>query len=220
MIRTPVGQGVSPAGEVGLDFDDFARSRQAHLRRTAHLLCGDWHLAEDLTQTALAKLYAVWRRVRQLESPDGYARRVLYRTFIDETRRRRWWERPGAGAGAHQEDVVAPASDPDLRLTLLDALRQLPPRGRAVLVLRFWEDQSVEATAMALGCSVGTVKSQTSRGLGTLRHILADSDKDFGTGKGPGTGKGTEAGAGPGTGTGTGTGTGSGTGYLQAEWWA
>ncbi|MFJ5308200.1 SigE family RNA polymerase sigma factor [Streptomyces sp. NPDC088350] len=217
MIRTPVGQGVSHAGdaggvggvddvggvrELGLDFDDFARSRQAHLRRTAHLLCGDWHLAEDLTQTALAKLYAVWRRVRQLESPDGYARRVLYRTFIDETRRRRWWER----TGAHQEDVVAPPSDPDLRLTLLDALRQLPPRGRAVLVLRFWEDQSVEATAVALGCSVGTVKSQTSRGLGTLRHILADSGKDFGTGTGTGTGPGPDPGTSPDT------------SYLQAEW--
>ncbi|WTE48956.1 SigE family RNA polymerase sigma factor [Streptomyces sp. NBC_01622] len=193
-----------------MDFDDFARSRQAHLRRSAHLLCGDWHLAEDLTQTALAKLYAVWRRVRQLESPDGYARRVLYRTFIDETRRRRWWERPGTP----QEDVVAPASDPDLRLTLLDALRQLPPRGRAVLVLRFWEDQSVEATAAALGCSVGTVKSQTSRGLGTLRRILADSGKDFGEdgfGKDFGTGSGA---AGPGTGPSTGT----GTDYLRAEW--
>ncbi|WP_427921123.1 SigE family RNA polymerase sigma factor [Streptomyces sp. cg40] len=204
MIRTPVGRDVSDAGgvvESGLDFDDFARSRQAHLRRSAHLLCGDWHLAEDLTQTALAKLYAVWRRVRQLESPDGYARRVLYRTFIDETRRRRWWER--TGSGALQEDMVAPApapaSDPDLRLTLLDALRQLPPRGRAVLVLRFWEDQSVEATAAALGCSVGTVKSQTSRGLGTLRHILAESGKDFGT-------------------TGTGTTTDTGTDYLRAEW--
>lgn len=205
MIRTSPGQGVSDAGdvggfgEVGLEFDDFARSRQAHLRRTAHLLCGDWHLAEDLTQTALAKLYAVWRRVRQLESPDGYARRVLYRTFIDETRRRRWWER----LGAQEEDVVAPVSDPDLRLTLLDALRQLPPRGRAVLVLRFWEDQSVEATAAALGCSVGTVKSQTSRGLGTLRRILSDSGKDLGKdfGKDPGPG-------GPGT----------GTGYLRAEW--
>ncbi|WP_405972851.1 SigE family RNA polymerase sigma factor [Streptomyces sp. NBC_00988] len=203
MIRTPVWQDVSDAGDAGdargdgLDFDDFARSRQAHLRRTAHLLCGDWHLAEDLTQTALAKLYAVWRRVRQLESPDGYARRVLYRTFIDETRRRRWWER--TGAGADQAEVVAPASDPDLRLTLLDALRQLPPRGRAVLVLRFWEDQSVEATAAALGCSVGTVKSQTSRGLGTLRTILADSGKDFGKDLGHG-------------------GTGTGTGYLRAEW--
>ncbi|WP_405841732.1 SigE family RNA polymerase sigma factor [Streptomyces sp. NBC_01518] len=199
MIRTSPGQGVSadPGGvvDVGLDFDDFARSRQAHLRRTAHLLCGDWHLAEDLTQTALAKLYAVWRRVRQLESPDGYARRVLYRTFIDETRRRRWRER----LGAHEEDVMAPVSDPDLRLTLLDALRQLPPRGRAVLVLRFWEDQSVEATAAALGCSVGTVKSQTSRSLGTLRRILADSGKDLGKDFGPGN-------------------TGTGTGYLQAEW--
>lgn len=177
MIRTPVGQDASGAGgvgEVGLDFDDFARSRQAHLRRTAHLLCGDWHLAEDLTQTALAKLYAVWRRVRQLESPDGYARRVLYRTFLDETRRRRWWERPAA----HQEDVVAPASDPDLRLTLLDALRQLPPRGRAVLVLRFWEDLSVEQVAGVLGCSEGTVKQHLSRARASLRESLHLEDEE------------------------------------------
>ncbi|MGW3149500.1 SigE family RNA polymerase sigma factor [Streptomyces sp. NPDC001177] len=155
----------------GADFEEFARSRQAHLRRTAYLLCGDWHLAEDLTQTTLARLYAAWRRVRRADFPDAYARSVLYRTFVDETRRRRWWERPGA----HELDMAAPPQDPELRLTLLDALRQVPPRSRAVLILRFWEDQSVEETARALGCSTGTVKSQTSRGLAALRRILDDT---------------------------------------------
>lgn len=198
MIRIPDEQqvfDVHNGGSAPIEFDEFARSRQARLRRAAYLLCGDWHLAEDLTQTALAKLYAVWRQVR-MDSPDSYARKVLFRTFVDETRRRRWWERPSA----QQYDVAAPAHDPDLRLTLLAALRQVPARSRAVLVLRFWEDQSVEATAAALGCSTGTVKSQTSRGLATLRRILGD----------------TPLAASPGSRSGTGMN--SGTGHLKAEW--
>lgn len=200
MIRTPDEQDVSEVGfggDIALEFDEFARSRQAQLRRAAYLLCGDWHLAEDLTQTALAKLYAVWRKVR-MDSPDSYARKVLFRTFVDETRRRRWWERPGS----RQYDVAAPADDPDLRLVLLAALRQVPARSRAVLVLRFWEDQSVEETAAALGCSTGTVKSQTSRGLATLRRILGD--------RAPA--------ALPGSGARAGAGRESGTGCLKAGW--
>ncbi|MFI6860057.1 SigE family RNA polymerase sigma factor [Streptomyces sp. NPDC050421] len=200
MIRTPGEQDVSEVGvgdDIAIGFDEFARSRQAQLRRAAYLLCGDWHLAEDLTQTALAKLYAVWRKVR-MDSPDSYARKVLFRTFVDETRRRRWWERPSA----RQCDLAAPAHDPDLRLVLLAALRQVPARSRAVLVLRFWEDQSVEETAAALGCSTGTVKSQTSRGLATLRRILGDR----------------ATAALPGDGARTGAGRESGTGYLKAGW--
>lgn len=162
---------LSRSDDEDISFDEFARSRQAQLRRAAYLLCGDWHLAEDLTQTSLAKLYAVWRLVRRTDSPDAYVRKVLYRTFVDETRRRRWWERPGT----YEYDAVAPAQDPELRLTLLDALRQVPARSRAVLVLRFWEYQSVGETAAALGCSTGTVKSQTSRGLAALRRILGDT---------------------------------------------
>ncbi|MFD3378496.1 MULTISPECIES: SigE family RNA polymerase sigma factor [unclassified Streptomyces] len=222
MIRTPDEQDVSDTDtdtggaveveaevEAGLDFDEFARSRQAQLRRTAYLLCGDWHLAEDLTQTALAKLYAAWRRVR-LDSPDGYARKVLFRTFVDETRRRRWWERPRA----YEFDVAAPARDPELRLTLLAALRQVPARSRAVLVLRFWEDQSVEATAAALGCSVGTVKSQTSRGLTALRRILGDTPL---APTPPGSGGGGHSGH-SGHSDGGRAGMDSGSGHLRAGW--
>ncbi|MEK8144221.1 SigE family RNA polymerase sigma factor [Streptomyces sp. M10(2022)] len=186
MIRTPDEQDVSEVGVVGvvgdiaIGFDEFARSRQAQLRRAAYLLCGDWHLAEDLTQTALAKLYAVWRKVR-MDSPDSYVRKVLFRTFVDETRRRRWWERPSA----RQYDVAAPADDPDLRLMLLAALRQVPARSRAVLVLRFWEDQSVEETAAALGCSTGTVKSQTSRGWRPCAASWATGRRRHGPERGP-----------------------------------
>ena len=187
---------VDVGGDAGIQFDEFARSRQVHLRRAAHLLCGDWHWAEDLTQTALAKLYAVWHRVRTMESPDGYARQILFRTFLDETRRRRWWERPSA----REYEAAAPTQDLALRMTLLDALRQLPPRGRAVLVLRFWEDQSVEETAAALRCSTGTVKSQTSRGLNTLRRILGDAPSAAALRSG------------------TGADENLGTGYLTVEW--
>jgi RNA polymerase sigma-70 factor (sigma-E family) len=154
--------------ELDEDFREWAQARQTHLRRSAYLLCRDWHLAEDLTQTTLAKLYAVWHRVRDSASRDAYARRALYRAFIDETRRPHRRE--------HTQDRVpeipAPASDSDLRLALLDAVAHLPPRSRAVIVLRFWEDLSVEDTAAALGCTAGTVKSQTSRGLAALRERL------------------------------------------------
>jgi RNA polymerase sigma-70 factor (sigma-E family) len=160
--------------ELDADFREWALARQAHLRRSAFLLCRDWHLAEDLTQTALAKLYAAWHRVSAGETRDAYARRVLYRTFVDETRRGYRREFPGADL----PDSAAPAVDSELRMTLLDAVGLLPPRGRAVIVLRFWEDLSVEDTAAALGCSTGTVKSQTARGLAALRGHLAAYDAD------------------------------------------
>lgn len=203
------------------DFETFARNRQAYLRRTAFLLCGDWHLAEDLTQTALAKLYAVWGRARKMDALDGYARKVLLRTFLDENRRRRWRER--LSPHHQQHDVAAPPQNPELRLTLLDALRQLPAGSRAVLVLRFWEDQSVEATAATLGCGVGTVKSQTSRGLAALRRILGDAPASMpGLTPAPtpprsGTRRGPRRGPRSGNGTGNETDRNSGTGSPMVE---
>ena len=151
-------------------FRAFALSRRPALRRTAFLLCGDWHQADDLVQTALVKLYVAWSRVRSDGPPDAYVQRILVRCFLDE--RRRPWRRESPVELL--DDAASPArSDEDL-LDLRSALVHLPKRQRATLLLRFWLDLSVAQTADALGCSEGTVKSQTARALTTLRELLAD----------------------------------------------
>lgn len=156
------------------DFKQYVTDRSYALRRTAYLMCGDWHEAEDIVQTALLKLYRSWRRVERAQNRDAYVRQVVVRALIDE--RRRGWrrERPFA---AFPDDVAAvdPDSGPEDRDALLAALAEIPARQRATLVLRYWEDQSVEQTAHALGCSQGTVKSQTARGLAALRQALGGS---------------------------------------------
>ena len=155
-------------------FAEYFAARSGAMRGTAYLLCGDWHRAEDLVQTAFTKLYTHWNRVARHESLDPYVRKVLIRTFIDDGRRG-WWrrERPQEIPVDH-EAAPAPADD---RLMLLQALAKVPARQRAVLVLRYWEDMSVEETAAALSCSTGTVKSQASRGLDTLRGLVAQPVK-------------------------------------------
>jgi RNA polymerase sigma-70 factor (sigma-E family) len=162
------------------EFTEFAQARQGHLRRLAFLLCGDWHDAQDLTQTALLNLCRHWGKALRAESLDGYAHKVLVHAFLNHRRKyRRDAERAldftRQVERAHGTRAAAPSEQPELRLTLLHALAQLAPRGRAVLVLRFWEDLSVEATAAVLGCSAGNVKSQSSRALARLREILGDS---------------------------------------------
>ncbi|MGZ4465812.1 MAG: SigE family RNA polymerase sigma factor, partial [Nocardioides sp.] len=141
------------------------------LYRTAYLLLGDHAEAEDLVQTALAKTYASWRQVRDLEAAPGYARTVLVNTAASWFRKRSWRnERP---------TEVLPergyAVDPTDRPAIVTALAGLAPRQRAVVVLRYYEDLSVAQTARALGCSEGTVKSQTSDALATLRRLLGDA---------------------------------------------
>ena len=152
-------------------FRAYASTRRPALRRTAYLLCGDWHQADDLVQTALVKLYVAWRRVQRSE-PDGYARRILLRCFLDE--RRRPWRRETPGELPEDHEVVA-GYDIE-RLDVRTALASLPPRQRATLVLRFWIDASVTETASILGCSEGTVKSQTARALAHLRDLLGDPE--------------------------------------------
>lgn len=153
------------------DFKQYVTDRSHALRRTAYLMCGDWHEAEDLVQTAFLKLYKYWRKVERAQNRDAYVRQVIVRALIDE--RRRGWrrERPFA---VLPDDIAAVEAGPgpEERDALLGAMALIPQRQRATLVLRFWEDQSVEQTAHALGCSEGTVKSQTARGLAALREAL------------------------------------------------
>lgn len=151
-------------------YREFVTHRMEGLRRTAFLLCGDWHTADDLVSTALVKLLRHWRRVAAMEQPDAYLRQMLLRAYIDE--KRRPWRR--------EDSVQAPpdrpqsTNDPTDRLALLAHLAQLPPRRRAVIVLRYYCDLSVEETAAALGCSEGTVKSQTAKALDSLRVRMVD----------------------------------------------
>ncbi|MFF5182140.1 SigE family RNA polymerase sigma factor [Micromonospora sp. NPDC000316] len=151
-------------------FAEYFAARSGAMRSTAYLLCGDWHRAEDLVQTTFVKLYRVWNRISRHEVLDSYVRQILIRTFLDE-RRRGWWRRERVGG--ENADQAAPPDSPESRLVLLQALASVAPRQRAVLVLRYWEDLSVEDVAALLECSPGTVKSQAARGLDTLRGLLA-----------------------------------------------
>ncbi|WP_327676931.1 SigE family RNA polymerase sigma factor [Kitasatospora sp. NBC_00458] len=160
------------------EFEAFAHSRGHHLFRTALLLCGDWHLAEDLTQVTLAKLFAAWAKVRRAENHDAYARSVLVRSYLSHRRLRRSAEQPALRELPEPPARHAPAGDPALRVTLLAALAELPPRDRAVLVLRYWEDRSVEETAAELGVSAGAVRSQALRALGRLRGVLGPQSSE------------------------------------------
>ncbi|MDP2775686.1 MAG: SigE family RNA polymerase sigma factor [Nocardioides sp.] len=154
------------------DFREWVAASRGRLRRTAYLLSGDWHLADDLVQEALTRAYAVWPRVIRGGRPDAYVRKVLLNLYLDHrrrpARREAAWADPPDGPAA-----TSGAESLGERERVLSALREVAPGQRAVLVLRFWEDLSVEQTAHALGVSIGNVKSQTSRGLETLRGVLA-----------------------------------------------
>ncbi len=150
------------------DFSEYFAARAHALRATAYLLCGDWHRAEDITQLAMTKLYLAWPRLRE-RGMDAYARKVVVRTFLAENRR--LWRRREHLTESLPEPVLE-GEDVDQRMLLEAALRTVPPRQRAVLVLRYWNDLSVEDTAEVLDCSVGTVKSQAARGIAALRTRL------------------------------------------------
>jgi RNA polymerase sigma-70 factor (sigma-E family) len=139
-------------------------------------MCGDWFLADDLVQVATARVFAVWDRVAERGDPDAYARKVVVNLLIDE--RRRPWRRREVNHEVLPEPRPAASSSDDLQSDVLAALAKVPPRQRAVLVLRFFEDKTVEDVAAILGCSPGTVKSQTSKGLSNLRAALADIGVD------------------------------------------
>jgi RNA polymerase sigma-70 factor (sigma-E family) len=160
-----------------VEFHDFVLARRRALLRTAWLLTGDWHAAEDLVQTALMRCYPHWRRIAT-DNPDGYVRRAIATAHISARRRKWWGERPIAtppDGTANDEYETA-----DSRHVLVAALRRLPARQRATVVLRFYEDLTEAETAAALGCSVGTVKSQTAKALAALRAngvLLVNTDE-------------------------------------------
>jgi len=153
-------------------FAEYFAARSGAMRGTAFLLCGDWHRAEDLVQVTFTKLYLAWKRIARHEVIDSYTRQILVRTFVSDTRLGRY--RRERFADGSPEPESPPVGSPEDRMVVLEALEHVPPRQRAVLVLRYWEDLSVEETARALKCTTGTVKSQAARGLQTLRGRLAD----------------------------------------------
>jgi len=148
-------------------FEEFMTSRWPGLVRLAFGLTGDRWLAEDLAQTALACAYASWWRVRRADDPDAYVRRILVNASKSRFRHRRVSERPAVTAP--ETAVPDPTASVDERSALLAALQELPPRQRAVVVLRYWEDLTDAQTGALLGCSASTVRSQAARALAKLR---------------------------------------------------
>ncbi|MPZ60243.1 MAG: SigE family RNA polymerase sigma factor [Propionibacteriales bacterium] len=152
------------------EFTEYVAARRTHLRRTAYLMCGDWHTADDLVQTALAKLYVAWPRIHRDVPPDAYVRRILVRANIDESRR------PWRRERATEELPESPAEETfavEDREQVRAALARLAPGQRTAVVLRYWAGLSVEEVARDMECSIGTVKSQTARAIARLRDQLS-----------------------------------------------
>jgi RNA polymerase sigma-70 factor (sigma-E family) len=169
-----VSPGEARGDDMGDREDDFVQFVEAHaadLRRSAFLMCGDWHRAQDLTQSALLKLFVAWPRLERTGGLLTYARTTLVRTAVDESRR--FWHRERATEALPEAPVTDVA--PDASVDVLRALARLPARQRATVVLRYWEDLPVEDVAKLLGCGQGTVKSQAARGLAALREMV-DND--------------------------------------------
>ncbi|GGR99471.1 RNA polymerase sigma24 factor [Micromonospora fulviviridis] len=151
------------------EYVEYVTARLPRLHRTAYLLCADAFQADDIVQATLTALYLNWTRAAGADNLDGYVHRILVRRYLDE--RRRGWSK--VLLGDRLPDLPVPAEQGiEERDTLLAALRSLPRGQRAVVVLRYFGDLSVEATAEALGCSAGNVKSQCARGLAALRVAL------------------------------------------------
>jgi RNA polymerase sigma-70 factor (sigma-E family) len=155
------------------EFTAFVEDRGTTLARTAYLIAGDEHRAEDVLQTALAETYVRWHKLRRPEAAEAYVRRAIV------TANAAWWRRRSSRETPHDDLPHGVLSDQAdelvVRHTLLPLLRQLSPRQRAVIVLRFFDDLSEAETAKALGCSAGAVKQHTARGLERLRVLMHES---------------------------------------------
>ncbi|WIM94083.1 sigma-70 family RNA polymerase sigma factor [Actinoplanes oblitus] len=157
------------------EFTAFVESAGTRLRRSAYLMCRDWHLAQDLTQQAFAKMYAVWPRIRAGTNLEAYSRRVLMNLVFDQSKRRSASEVVLAELPDHADRA---STTPELRLALVEALARLSVEDQAVLVLRHAEDYSIDTVAMILDVSASAVKMRDARALARLRALLGD---DFGT---------------------------------------
>jgi len=150
-------------------FRAWASPRIGRLHRAAYLLCGDWHEAEELAQEALARTFVHWKRVETAANPDAYVRKIIVNEARQRWRRRYRHHDPLRAVDEAVEDGTHQRAVHD---ELMAALRALPARQRAAVVLRYFEQLSEAETAAVLGCSVGTVKSSTHRAVTTLRQIL------------------------------------------------
>ena len=161
------------ASDRDTEFAEYMAARQPSLLRTAYLLTGDRHAAEDLVQTALAKLYLSWDKVRERELIDGYVRRIL----VNENNSlwRRGWKRLEVTTEVVPDSSVTVEHDVGDKSALWEFVQSLPPKQRAVIVLRYYEELTEAETAAVLGVSVGTVKSQASRALSSMRSRVVDS---------------------------------------------
>ncbi len=153
------------------EYREFVGSRAASLHRTAYLLCGDWHLANDLVQETFVQTFRHWRRVQRADNQNAYVKRILINEF------KRHWQRYGGlpvRADTDRPEVAVPDVSDEVvnRADLLRALLTLPARQRATVVLRYLEGMSERETAAVMRCSEGTVKSQTARALNTLGGCL------------------------------------------------
>jgi RNA polymerase sigma-70 factor (sigma-E family) len=150
-------------------FTDYMSARMPSLRRLALLLCQDWHRADDLLQAAMTKTFVHWSKAAGAENTDAYVRAILVREFVQE--RRSGWARR-VSLTDRPIEAAAASADHDGALDLRAAVAALPPRQRAVLVLRYYCDLNVDQSAHALGCTPGTIKSQTAKALASLRRVI------------------------------------------------
>ena len=165
------------------EFEAFVQARTPALLRSAYLLTGDQHLAEDLVQSALVRTHRAWSRVSALGNAEAYTRKAMYHLQVS------WWRRRRTAEAFPSDGLQrTAAAEPDhaeltaLRLSLRTALGQLPPRQRAVVVLRFFDDLTEAQAAEVLGVTIGTIKSQTARALARLRAVAPELSDAAATG--------------------------------------
>jgi RNA polymerase sigma-70 factor (sigma-E family) len=158
------------------EYTEFAAATGRRLRRTAYLMCGDWHRAEDAAQDALLRVYRRWTKLNRTTGLTTYAHRAVVSAVLDQAKRP-WRREHSTAATTDPSTTPEPGSAVDNRLLVIQALAAVPPGQRACVVLRYYADLSITDTAEILGISPGAVKSQTSSGLGRLRELLGSDER-------------------------------------------